>query len=77
MVKDAYRSTSPDAIRSKCLYISTDSTGVSTVSIGVHGSTCPYISTKGMGVHRGTSTDVSMETTVVQGGINAYDKRRR
>ena len=73
MVKDAYRSTSPDAIRSKCLYISTDSKGVSTENTGVHGSMCPYIFIKGMDVHVGTSTDVSTESMVVRGRTFMYD----
>ena len=54
-----------DARRSTCTDVSTDSTGVSTVSMSVQGSMCPYISTKGMGAHKGTSTDIYTGKKVV------------
>ena len=40
---------------------------VSTYSMGVHGSTCSYIYTKGKGVHIVTSTDESEVKTVING----------
>ena len=55
---------------SVCMDIYTDSTGV-------HGSKCPYISTKGMGVHRVMFTDKSTVKTAVCGRTNAYDKYSR
>ena len=43
----------------------------------MHGSTGPYIFTKGMGVHIFTSTDESKVNTVVRGRTNTYDKYGR
>ena len=50
---------------------------VSTESNGVQGIMCPYISTKGMGVHRFKSTDDSTVNTVVRGRTNMYDEYGR
>ena len=49
-------------------------TDISTESTDVHRITCPYIYTKGTGVHRGTSTEVSMINRLLQGRTNLYDK---
>ena len=57
-----------------CTEVSTDITGVSTESTSVKGSTCPYISTKGMSVPKITITDVSTVNTVVQGRTNMYEE---
>ena len=46
---------------------------ISTKSISVDGSTCLYISTKGTGVHRFTSTDYSTVKAVIRGRTNEYD----
>ena len=62
-----------DDRRSTFIDISSKSKGVSTTSTSVQGSTCPYISIKGMGVHGGTSTDISKIKKVVQGITNLYD----
>ena len=43
----------------------------SDTSMGLHISTCSYISTKGTVVHRGMPTHVSMGNTVVYGSM--YD----
>ena len=56
------------------MYFSTKITGVSTARTSVQGSTCSYIFLRGMGVHRGTSTDVSVGNLVVLGRTNMYDK---
>ena len=45
-----------------------------TDSTGMHGSICPYISTKGTGVHVVTSRDKSKLKTGAHGRINVYDK---
>ena len=50
---------------------------VSTESNNVHRSTCPYISTKVMGVHGVTTTDNSTVNTVVCGITNTYDEYGR
>ena len=68
--KDDCGSTSMNACRSAY-------TDVSTESMVMHGSTCPYISTKGNGVHRVLSTDDSTVKTVVQGITNVYNKYGR
>ena len=52
-------------------------TDVSTNITGVHGSTCPYISTKGTGVHVVMSTDESKVKTVVRGRKNMCDEYGR
>ena len=62
-----------DDLRSKFMDISSKIKGVSNTSTSVQGSTCPYISTKGMGVRRVTSTDISKRKTVVQEITNVYD----
>ena len=49
----------------------------STDSTGVHGITCPYISTKGMGVHRVTPTGDSTINMLVLGRMNVYYKYGR
>ena len=45
--------------------------------MGVHLSTCLYISTKDTIVHGGTSSDVSSAKTVVRRRTNTYDEYRR
>ena len=71
-------STSKDACGITC----TDDRGitctdVSTDSKDVHISTCPYISTKCMGMHRVMSTYNYMVNTVVGGRTNLYENYRR
>ena len=48
-------------------------TDVPTDITGVHGSTCPYISTKGMGVHGVTYTENFTVNTFICGRRNVYD----
>ena len=76
MSKDSRRSTCTDALRSTCTEVSIDSTGLSTVNASVQGCTRIYISTKGMGVHRGTSMEFSTVNMVVRERMNVYDKYR-
>ena len=47
---------------------------VSAESVDVRGSTCPYISTKGPGMHGVTSTDNYTVKMVVSGRTKAYDE---
>ena len=46
---------------------------ISTDSKSVQERTCPYISTKGRGMHGGTSTDISTVKTVEKGRTNVHD----
>ena len=50
---------------------------VSAENAGVPGSTCPYISTKGMGMHGITPTDESKVKTYICVRTDAYDKYGR
>ena len=50
---------------------------VSAENIGVHGSICPYISTKVMDVHAVSPTDEFKVKKFVCGRMDAYDKCRR
>ena len=67
MSKDGCGSMYTDARRS----IHTD---VSTDSMGMHGSTCPYITTKYTVIHGVTYMDDSMIKAVVRGRMTAYGK---
>ena len=50
---------------------------VFTESTSVHRSKCPYISTKGTGMHEVTTADDYTVKTAVCGRTNAYDKYGR
>ena len=52
-------------------------TDVSTDGTGLHGSTCPYISTKVTGAHVVTSTEKYKLKTCVHGSTNMYDEYGR
>ena len=52
-------------------------TDVSADNMGVHGSTCLYISTKGTGVHAVTPTDESKVKMFVRVRTDTYGKYRR
>ena len=68
--KDACGSACTDDCGNVCTYISTE-------SIVVHGIMCPYVSNKGMGMHRVMSTDNYMVKTVVYVRTNTCDEYRR
>ena len=70
IIKDARGSTCADDCGILCTDDSTD-------SMGVHGSTCPYFSSKCMGMCGVTSTEGFTVKTVVCSKTNAYDKYRR
>ena len=74
MSKDARGSMCADVQGSMFTDVSTEITGVSTASMIVKGSTCPYISTKGMGVHGGMYMEVSIVKMVPQEINNAHDQ---
>ena len=74
MDKQIYGSTSKDACRSMCMDCrGSTCTDISIESTDVHGSTCPYIYTKGAGLHWVTSMDDSTINTAVRVRNNTYD----
>ena len=77
MEKHTHKITRKDAHRSTYTEIYNDSKGVYIEITGVHKSMCLYISTKGMGVHVGTPTGVSIVKMVVQGITSTYYEYRR
>ena len=50
---------------------------VSDENTGVQGSMCPYIPTKGMGVHIGTSMEKSKVKMFIRGIMEMYNKQGR
>ena len=71
-------STSKDVYRSMCTDdLGSARTDVSTESIGVRGSTCPWIYIKGAVVRGVTSTDDSTVKMVIHGRTNTYGEYRR
>ena len=72
--KDICRSSCTDAQGSTCTDVYTDITGIYNENTGLHRRKCQDISTKCMGVNRGTSADISTENKFVQGRTCAYDK---
>ena len=59
---------------SMCADVSTESMGIYNAITIVQGIMGPYISTKGNGMHEGTSTEVSIVKAVVKKRTNVYEK---